>query len=98
MILPSFFKEDIKIILFVTEQITYGPCYQLIGNEILYTDARSSTSISTPTKEDQLLEDFEEISLDADQSPDETLDQSDDETSSSQLTELSRSLSKCKEI
>jgi len=56
------------------------------------------TSTSSPTKEDQLLEQFEEISLEADHSPDETLDQSDDETSSSRLAKLSRSLSKCEEI
>jgi hypothetical protein len=49
-------------------------------------------------KEDQLLDNLEEISIEDNQSPDKTLDQSDDETSSSLLEKLSHSLSKFEEI
>jgi len=49
-------------------------------------------------KENELLENFEEISIEANRSSDKTRDQSDDETSSSVLAELSHSLGKCEEI
>ncbi len=70
----------------------------MIGNDILYSDARSSTLATSPMKENELLENFEEISIGANLSPDKTRDQSDDETSSSVLVELSHSLGKCEEM
>ncbi len=76
----------------------YWLCYSLIDNEISYSNANSSTIASFPMKEDQLLDNLEEISIEDNQSPDKTLDQSDDETSSSLLEKLSHSLSKFEEI
>ncbi len=70
----------------------------MIDNEISYSNANSSTIASFPMKEDQLLDNLEEISIEDNQSPDKTLDQSDDETSSSLLEKLSHSLSKFEEI